>query len=95
MVQPAVWILYEMVTLVLENSIGTLIGLLRLFAQFVASLSLVMGSGFGGFVLGFVILGLVGILLIRFLLTSGKTIAIMLAIGILLLYLIYMGMLLY
>lgn len=91
MAEPVAWILYEMVALVIENTVGTLISLMRLFVLFTTSLGYVMGSGLGGFVLGFVILGIVIFLLGKFVFSSGKTVLIMIALGVLLLFLIYFG----
>jgi hypothetical protein len=91
MAEPVAWILYEMIALIIENTIGTLISLLRLFSQFTASLGIVMGSGFSGFVLGFIILGVVCFLLAKFVFSSGKTILILVVAGIVLLFLIYLG----
>ena len=91
MAEPVAWILYEMVALIIQNTVGTLVSLLRLFAQFTSSLGIVMGSGFGGFVLGFMILGVVCFLMAKFVFSSGKTILVMLLAGVVLLFLIYLG----
>jgi hypothetical protein len=91
MAEPVAWILYEMIALIIENTIGTVIGLLRLFAHFTTSLGYIIGTGFGGFVLGFIILAIVIFLLGKFVFSSGKTILVLIALGILLLFLIYLG----
>jgi hypothetical protein len=91
MADPAGWILFEMAALIIQNTASTLVSLLVLFGQFMASLGIVMGSGFGGFVLGLMILGIVCFLLAKFVFSSGRTILVMLVAGIVLLFLIYLG----
>ena len=91
MADPAAWIMYEMVRLIINNTVGTMVGLLRLFAQLTSSLSIVMGSGIGGLVIGLILLGIIGFLLVKFVFSSGKTIMIMIFAGLVLLFLIYLG----
>jgi len=95
MADPAAWVLYEMVALIINNTVGTLVSLLRLLVQFMGSISMVMGVGLGGVVLGLLLLGVVLFFLAKFVFSSGKTIVFLIAAGVLLLLLIYMGMAIY
>jgi len=92
MAEPAAWLLYDMIALVIQNTIGTVISLMALFVRFLDSIGFVMGSGFGGFVLGFLVLGVAGFLLAKFVFSSGKTVFALIAIGMVLLVIIYLGM---
>ena len=80
-----------MVALVIENTIGTLCNLMDLLARFMQCIGLVMGSGFGGFVLGFIILGLVLFFLAKFAFSSGKLLFLLAAAGVVILIVIYIG----
>ncbi len=95
MAEPALYVLYEMVLLIISNTIGTLSSLLGLFMRFMQSIGAVMGSGFGGFVLGFLVLGLVVFFLAKFVFSSGKTVLVLIAVGVMLLVLLFTGMAMY
>ena len=92
MAEPAAWVLYEMISLIIDNTIGTLVSLVVLFSQLLESIGLDMGSGLAGLLLGLIILGVVGFLLAKFVFSSGKTIIMLIGIGAILLFIIYLGM---
>lgn len=91
MVESVISVIFEMVSLLVNNTAGTVKGMFELFLRFLGSIGLVIGSGFGGFVLGILILGFVGFFLAKFVFSSGKTILILMAAGFLLLLFLIMG----
>ncbi|RLI97847.1 MAG: hypothetical protein DRO99_02290 [Candidatus Aenigmatarchaeota archaeon] len=85
-------VLYEIVTLVVSNTIGTVHEVLSLFYRFCQHVGLVMGSSFGGFVLGLILFGVVGIFIAKFFMSSGKTVMVLLAAAAILLVILFAGM---
>ena len=86
-------ILFEMIVLVMSNVIGTMLKLLGMFGQLVGSLLQVIGVGGGlGLVIGLVILGLVVYFLAKFFFGSMKTVIILAAAGVIVLFLIVWGL---
>ena len=91
MAESALGILFEMIFLLLSNVISTLLGLLELFIQFVGSMDPVVSSGPGGILLGVIVVGLVVFALAKFVFSSGKSIMILIILGILLILFLVVG----
>lgn len=80
----------EMVQLLISNTIGTLMGVGKLFAQLVNQLGFVsITAGTGGFILSVIILGVVIFFLGKFILSSGKALVILFALGFIALFLMF------
>jgi hypothetical protein len=91
MAESALMALMEMVSLLISNTLGTLAGLARLFLEFMAHIGLVMGTSSGGFVLGFMLLGAVAFFLAKFVFSSGKAILMLIAAGVVLFVVLFIG----
>ena len=91
MVDAPLQVISDMVFTVLQNTISTLLVLVRHTGSLFESLGFVSSSGMLGFIIAIVILGLVLFFLTRFFLKSGKLIIVLFALGLVLLFLLFAG----
>jgi hypothetical protein len=76
MAEGPIYVIMDMVTLLLGNTVKTIFSLMGLSGDLLSSLSAVVGAGGGlGLVIVLVVLGLVGFFVVKFLLGSMKTVA--------------------
>ncbi len=84
-------IILEMVKVVLSNTLGTLFSLFQLFGNLSQSLAFIGGMGPLGLAVAALVLGLVLFFLGKFLLRSWKLIAILFAIGLVMIWMLTAG----
>ncbi len=82
MAESPLGILIEMISVLLENTIGTLQSLFGLFRDFFSAMfGISQSGGFFPFLFSVVIIGIVLLFLAKFFFRSAKTILVMLAVG--------------
>ncbi len=91
MASSALSVLFEMVILLISNVISTMHGMMELFIDFMGSMDPVLSSGPGGIVLGMIVIGLVVFALAKFVFSSGKSIIILIILGVLLVAFLMLG----
>jgi len=91
MVESAIAVLFQMVWYMIGNVIETFMGLAGLFLKFMAAMGPVLSVGAGGVVLGIIVIGLVMFALAKFVFSSGKSIMILILLGILLVLFLLVG----
>ncbi len=88
-----IFVILDMISLLIENTVGTMMSLLGLSGDLMGSLSLVMSSGgLLGMVVAFAVLLLVGFFLLKIFFGSVKTVAMLALAGVLLLVFILVGL---
>ena len=86
-------VILDMITLLLENTIGTFMSMLGLSGDLLSSLSaMTSAGGFLGLVLAFVVLLVAGFFLVKLFFGSAKTIALLIFIGVLIVVFIVFGL---
>ncbi len=92
MVEGPIYVIIDMIKLLLENTIGTIFGLLGLSGDLLSSLSVVSSVGGGlGLVIVLVILFAAGFFVVKFLLGSMKTAAFLILAGLAILAFLFIG----
>ena len=82
--------IFDMVWLLITNTVGTLTALGGLFSQLVNQLGFVsITAGTGGFILSVIILGIVLLFLGKFVLGSMKALMMLFIVGLILLFLMF------
>ncbi len=93
MAEGAIYVILEMISLMIENSIGTLLSLLGLSGDLMTSLSFVSQNGgmFGLFVV-FGLIFIIGFFLLKFFMGSVKTVFMLIFAGVLIVAFLLVGM---
>ncbi len=92
MVEGPIYVILDMITLVLKNTVGTIFSLLGLSENLLGSLTAVTLAGGGlGLAIVLVIIAVVGFFVVKFLLRSMKLIAILILLGLGVLAFLFVG----
>lgn len=86
------FVIFEMVVLIISNTISTFGGIIGLFGKLAESLGIVSSVGGPiGFVISVIILGTVGFFIAKLFLGGGKKLVILVPLAIIVLFLITLG----
>ncbi len=92
MAEGPIFVMLDMISLILENTIGTILSLMGLGGNLIESLSGVLGVGGGlGLIIVIVILAAVGFFVVKFIFGSMKTIAMLMLGGLAILAFLFIG----
>jgi hypothetical protein len=94
MAESLLTIIIQMISLLFTNTASTFVGIIRLFGQLLESAGLTSEvGGFLGFAVSVLVVGVVGYFIAKILFRSGKLMIILFIIGLVLVYLLLLGLL--
>lgn len=92
MAEGPIYVILDMIVLVMQNTLGTIFGILGLSGNLLDSLAAVTSAGGGlGLIIVLVIIFAVGFFVVKFMFGSMKTIGILILLGLGILAFLFMG----
>ncbi len=92
MAEGPIYVILDMIVLVMQNTLGTIFGILGLSGNLMESLAAVTSAGGGlGLLIVLVIIFAAGFFVVKFLLGSMKTMAILILLGLAILAFLFVG----